>query len=143
MTSIRILETCWTEETSIPDPEDRWDRASTSSSHSIEGFEVDVKWNDLTVSFEPDFNVPYFLLYAVYSTGDSFGHDAGANIEYFGLFEKYETAKLNEKRLKTMTDGGPCTLLTDFGIDFDIFIPWFGYFERLDYIDIEKVQRNK
>lgn len=141
MPSISIIKTSVVEETSTPDPDDEWDRADTSSTHYIDGFEVESKFYDLSVNFEPDYDSTYFLLYAVYSTGDSFGHDHAASIEYLGLFENYETAELNMKRVEAMTDFGSCTLLTDLGMDYDVYIPWFGYFESLNYIRIERISR--
>ena len=130
-------------ETDSPDPDDRWDRASTSTSYDIEGFEISKKYYDLSTDFEPEFNVDYHLLYAVYSSGDSFGHDVGYDIEFLGLYEKKETADLNLKRItdRKKEDEEPTTLLTDFGMCYEFYIPWFGYFESLDYITIETIRR--
>ncbi len=141
MPAISILKTSLLEKTSIPDSNDKWDRADTLTAHRISGFKVDSKFYDLSVAFEPDYDSTYFLLYGVYSTGDSFGHDEASCIEYLGMFENYETAELNMKRVEAMTDFGSCTLLTDLGMDYDVYIPWFGYFESLNYIKIERVSR--
>lgn len=141
MVSIKIIKTSYIEETSTPDSSDEWDRGNTETTHGIEGFEVESKWTDLTVDFEPKYDLTYFLLYAVYSTGDSFGHDEAAGIEFLGMFENYETAELNMKRVEAMTNFGSCTLLTDFGMNYDMYVPWFGYFESLNYIRIQKIQR--
>lgn len=145
MTNIRILECTRTQETSTPDSDDKWDRADTSTSHDIKGFEISEKYFDLTIDFTPEYGIVYFLLYGVYSSGDSFGHDAGYGIEFLGLYEKHKTADLNLKRVEALTVGtrpAPrVTLLTDFGIDYEIYVPWFGYFERLDYLRIEQVFR--
>ncbi len=141
MVSIRIIKTSPREEIGSRDLTDEWDRANTSTTHFIEGFTVESKWHDFSVDFEPNHDSTYFLLYAVYSTGDSFGHDQDGAIEYLGLFENYKTAELNMKRVEAMTDFGSCTLLTDVGMDYDVYIPWFGYFESLSYIRIEKVSR--
>ena len=145
MTSIHIVRDLSTEETTTPDPDDRWERANTSTQHLIYGFEVTESSFDLAVRFEPEFEVDYYLLFAVYSTGDTFGHDVGSGIEFLGLYEKVETAELNRKRVegKSSIDDYTVTLLTDFGIDYDFYIPWFGYFEGLDYIDIETVRRKQ
>ncbi len=145
MTSISIIRDASCTETSVPDPEDRWERAHTSTEHYIYGFRVTGTYFDLAVRFEPEFEVDYYLLYAVYSTGDTFGHDAGGNIEFLGLYEKYETAQMNLMRVqaRTSNDDAPVTLLTDFGIDYEFYIPWFGYFEGLDYVTIETIQRKQ
>lgn len=66
------------------DPNDRWDRDDTASSYTINGI-VKVgedEYQDLTVPYEVEKNTNYFLLYCVYSTGDSFGHDADGRIEF-------------------------------------------------------------
>ncbi len=152
MSEIYIVRDFECEETSVPDPEDRWERANTSTQHYIYGFEVDNGSFDLAVRFDPEFDVDYYLLFAVYSTGDTFGHDAGGNIEFLGLYEKDETAELNQKRVEAQSSmdepeadyfHSTVTLLSDFGIDYDFYIPWFGYFESLDYITIETVRRKK
>ena len=133
------------EETDTPDPDSRWDRASTHTEHFIYSFEVGSNYYDLSIDFDPEFDVDYYLLFAVYSTGDTFGYDAGYNIEFLGLYEKPETADMNKKRVESRTkdDNEPATLLTDFGIDYEFYIPWFGYFENLDHIDVETIRRSK
>src|SRR5210317_84780 len=88
------------------DPDDEWDRDDTYTDHNIEGFraapEEDSKYFDLVVPYEPEFDKEYYLLYAVYSTGDSFGHDDGSGIEYIGLYTENEldVARENLDRVK-------------------------------------------
>lgn len=133
---------------------DQYDRDDTSSSHNIEGFhaalETDNTYFDLTVPFEPEFGKTYYLLYAVYSTGDSFGHDAGHGIEYIGFYrdEELDVAKENQRRIETHARNArspqsySITLKTPSGgRTFDQTTPWVGYFESLDYTEIESIQR--
>ena len=62
------------------------------------------------------------------------------------MYEKSETADLNMKRIEAdkenSSETGTVTLLSDFGIDqYDFCIPWYGYFESLDYITVEAIRR--
>lgn len=140
MTYIKVINSLFSEETSIPN-DDGWDRANTSTTHYIEGFKVSEEYYDLPIDFTPEYDTVYFLLYGVYSTGDSFEFDESRGIEFLGLYGKRETADLNLERIEAFTDIGPITLLTDFGINYDIYIPWNGYFERLEYLRIDQIYR--
>jgi len=149
--SIRIEDDTYGHDTSEPDPTDEWDRASTHTDHSIQGFRVGSEddYGDLTVPFEPEKGVDYYLLYVVYSTGDSFGSDSGAGIEYIGLYsaDELELAKENERRIEAHNrqreGAGQLQLIMNHGrnVEYGVHVPWKGYFEHLDYTRIESVQR--
>lgn len=135
--NVQIIDetSCYSDEPS--DEEDEWYRPNSYTDHEITGFKIDSGYFDLATDFVPEYNTPYYLLFAVWSSGDSFGYDSGAYIEYFGLFENEEIAKLNEQRINDKKEN----LLTDFGMDIPLHIPWDGYFDGLDYLRIEKVYR--
>jgi len=151
--SIRVEDDTYSTVTHPADPDDEWDRDSTSTSHSIQGFyaapEESTRYSDLWVPYEPEFSVDYYLLYAVYSTGDSFGHDDGQGIEYIGLYTENEldVARENQKKIEEHArnkDGDfHVELKTPGGMMFQQHTPWVGYFESLDYTDIESVRRLK
>lgn len=151
---IRVEDDVYVDTTRSADPTDEWDRDDTHTSHNIQGFsaapEEANKYSDLWVPYEPEFDTDYYLLYVVHSTGDSFGHDSGSDIEYIGFYTRNELdiAKENERKIeaheRSQTDEGySVELKTPDGKTFTQNTPWIGYFESLDYINIEKVRRLK
>ena len=142
--NIRIVHTCEVYDNDDGDEsEEQYSyRGTTSTSHYVHGFNVvdDKTYNDLYASFEPKPETDYYLLYAIYSTGDSFGHDDGHCIEYFGLYEEkdLEIAKADQKKLETFerTDSERLCKLSNQSV----YLPWNGYFESLDSVELEKVR---
>ena len=146
--SIEVEDDLRGHETSEADPDDKWSRASTHTDHNITGFKVSPEshYGDVMIPYEPERGVDYYLLCVVYSTGDSFGHDSGSSVEYIGLYTKEElhVAKENERRIETHNSGKHDTtlqLLMPNTYEFRTHIPWHGYFESLDYVDIVTIQR--
>jgi len=96
------------------------------------------------VNFEPVKGKLYHLLYAVYSTGDSFGHDEGRCFEAIGLYKSRKVAEENEKRL---LEGKP-SKKGEWGMEqvllklegttkqHPYYRPWNGYFESLDRLEV-------
>jgi hypothetical protein len=169
MTYVRVNRRSYTEVTEYADPEDEWSRESTATDHSIESIEVTRGKNsyyDLAVPFEVDPSREYYLLYAIYSTGDSFGTDAG-QIEYVGLYEDKNVAYENQRRIEQHSDtyqklnnrwGGTSQqeknrlkkigktfepysvrLITEAEEEFQMHVPWNGYFEELTSIEVQSV----
>lgn len=124
--------------------ENQWDRDDTYEDHNIEGIEV-VKtgFYDVEVGFDILHGMDYYLLYGIYSTGDSFGHDEG-RIEFVDLYEDREVAEENAKRLRAHNDekkdSFSTKLLHENGKEYDCHVPWKGYFERLSYLEVKSVQ---
>lgn len=146
--SIEIIDDSFRTETSAADPNDSWDRGNTQTDHNIEGFyaadEKEGKYYDLVLPYEPEFNKEYYLLYAVYSTGDSFGHDEGAGIEYIGLYKESEIsiARENKRKIEEFDGNDYHIMMKDpNGKEFQQGTPWQGYFEHLNYVDIKSITR--
>jgi hypothetical protein len=138
-------------ETSTPDPDDKWDRASTSRTWDpparvylrdpafYESDEIDA---DLTPG------QVIFLVWVQYSTGDSFGHDSGAGQEVIGWYLNHADAY----RAKDAIDNGPKKYSFEEGGN-TVMVPtfdgqgmrpqncssWVGYFESIDHVSIETV----
>jgi len=151
--SISVVDDVYNSVTRSGDPDDQWDRDDTSTSHNVVGFEAALadegKYFDLTVPYEPEFDKDYHVLYVVYSSGDSFGHDEGYGIEFIGLYteSELETANENQKRIedhyRNQRDSYSVELLTPTGKTFQQHAPWIDYFGGLDYTDIKAVRRQK
>lgn len=152
--SLEIEDDTYGHDTSETDPENSWDRPNTYVSHSITGFralpEADGKYYDLVIPYEPLFDEEYFLLYAVYSTGDSFGHDEGAGCEHIGFYKKsqLEIAQENQRKIeehKTDRNSNSYSIILESpeGKEFEQQTPWVGYFESLDLVEIVGITRQK
>ena len=127
--------------------DDEWDRDSTKTIHNIKGFHVvesegkHYKYYDFVLEEEPQFFQVYFLLYAIYSTGDSFGHDEDAGIEYYGLYtcDQMDIARKNKKALEDADF--EVILLNTNNEEYTENIPWDGYFESLTEVLLEPIVR--
>lgn len=122
------LETqSWTSTTREPSSGDSWDRGDSYTDWSIgDTFTVDSKdsYRATPISFTPVSNTPYYAVYAVWSSGDSFGHDENSNFELFGLYEAREEAEKERNRLAADTSHE---------------VPWNGYFEDLTLLEVKEV----
>ena len=137
------------------DPEDRWDRPDSETIYDVKGFVSRSHPNDgdsdmyrntvncLSVPFKPEIEngKVYFFVYAVYSTGDSFGYDRNGGIEELGLFERREDAnRCRNMALEPEINGShSIQLINNEGIEYKTHCPWFGYFENLEDIEVVPV----
>lgn len=93
-----------------------------------------------------------FLVWAEYSTGDSFGNSDRGSVEVLALFSSMAKALEFKKKLEDWTakknDGAYSG--TDFDYNFkakvdkqeiQFHVPWLGYFEHLDSINIESIAK--
>lgn len=133
-----------TELTREPDSSDSWDRGSTSSSHEILGLVLNS--NDcsfLSERLDIDFDVHagenYYLLYAVYDTGDSFGHDDDRGIEFIDLFKSEEKADKAYEVICRDSKQPRIYIETETGKTHNFYAPWNGYFESLSYVEVKPV----
>lgn len=129
----------WCEVTREAREGDDYDRGNTLTTWSI-GDTISLEyreghWNAGTASIEIKEGVDYFLLYAIYSTGDSFGHDERNRMELVDLFTDRETAKAAAKSLNDEN-----FYINQNGETVDYYRPWCGYFESLDELEVVEVK---
>jgi len=83
------------------------------------------------------------VVWATYSTGDSFGRASGGGSEVFGVFQDLKSATELRTALEEFNtkDYLNCKLniKTSDGQVFTQYVPWTGYFESLDSVDIDVV----
>jgi len=107
---------------------DQWYRGDTSTSWIFGEVSLTSRNKYEEESYPPDFDVKagdtIFLVIAVWSDGDSFGHDSGARSEIFGVYKTFTEARERESELEN-------------GSAKDPYLPWNGYFESLDYVTVE------
>ncbi len=124
---------------------DSWSRDSTSTTWDFD--RIVFYPQGCTERYPLDFDAsPGEVLYAVvavWSTGDSFGHDSGAGMEIICVYktrEKAEALKTKIESLEYDNNGygkNGLTYETESGaVVKDGFVAWAGYFERLDYVTI-------
>lgn len=165
--AIRIVDETHCNTTREHDPNDKWDQDDTSTSHNIKGIEIADKkksfvFHDMEVPFKVRKHVTYFLLYVIYSTGDSFHHSEG-EINFVDLYESRDFAEANkiliEEHYKAVKgdgddmeefrDGGTTrkafekftiALQRSNGNVMNTHVPWTGYFERMTSVSIKEVR---
>lgn len=122
--------------------EDEWDRDDTAANIYVRGIQKVSDRNgyaDLEVDFDVDDNTAYYLLWADYSTADSFGMDDN-QLEIIDLFQTREAA---EKAKEELLEETSSAYTRDNGIQIVYDKPWNGYFEHLNELHVELVRVNK
>lgn len=131
-----------------------WDRGDTETTHSIKGLTRarDDEYSNLAYNLELDSGDSAWLVFVIYSTGDSFGNDDGQCLMPIALFDSCEKAERcvvkiekNEKdyqteKLKRSMDAWTVEYRDNCGIKRSFSAAWRGYFESLDSIEVEQVK---
>lgn len=141
----------YTENLGGQDDNDSWSRDSTNTVNEI-GTEFTVSnkqgYNDIAVDFPIEPNKDYYLLYVEYGTGDSFGSDGG-QLELIDVYEDLgvATEQLNKIELdykiyqkNTYKADYNVTLTLGNGKEVKLSCPWKGYFESLEYVQIQTIR---
>lgn len=131
---------CYT--TREADPNDSWGRDSTARDWTVEGVrlvEADGQ-KVLGADFPVEVGDNVHVVYAVYSTGDTFGSDEGAYLEFISAHKNYEVAQRNLREVekgKHERESYSMVIEFDSGAKVSRHCPWDGYFESLDYVRLE------
>lgn len=116
-----------------------WRGITTYDWFSVTGIEAvpAPQYRDLTVPFQVNPDQDYYLVYARYMTGDSFGSDE--RHEFVDLFTTIAAAQQCVRDLGHVVDYST-RYTRDDGTIIDTHIPWHGYFERLESIEVVTVR---
>ena len=116
-----------------------WSASSTWKDPKF--IEKDNTCPDVTSDYNFAEGTTAFLVWAIWTTGDSFGEHAGGNAEAIWLFETIDAARELENKLRKVPDMEPIkyTSLDKQKIHIRYGLPWSGYFEHLDEIRITPV----
>lgn len=120
-----------------PDTDDKWDRGSTSTTWYFTGARLveQTTYDSMLYPGELKKGDEVWCVFAVYSTGDTFGHDDASQLEFISIHKTEELAKKNADSLQ----GDGRLIEHDDGTVIDIgYKPWTGYFEHLDDMYVEK-----
>lgn len=144
-TKIYIEYDTYTEVTSEANPDDSWSSDSTYSTHCVNNINLKNGYEYCYYPGEVKKGDTLYLLYAVWSTGDSFHRADGSQIDFISVHKSYENAERNEKILEQHTgsfdsDKGNYStkIFLDNGEEYSYCLGWLGYFESLDHIVISK-----
>lgn len=138
--------------------EDEYDNDDTSTSHYVQGLQLLKEGSysrySVPVGFKPVHGVPYHVVCAQYSSGDSFGRYDGQGFEVVGVYRNRDIADENVSRIEKHNEiyrsheYGRGKLPKGFEIfsielksdgrrNYKIHVPWSGYFESLDWVRAE------
>jgi hypothetical protein len=143
--NVYLKKECSITETSTADPDNEWDRPNTFTQWEIPSkaylsYKEDYFIDRLAVHFTPQVGQTCYLVYAIYSTGNSFGHDEDGCLEFIDLFTTREKAEaLIDALRKEEKEDGLTKYIAEDGSEAWYCIPWNGYFESLSVLDIEEV----
>lgn len=127
------------EYTTEADPEDRWSRSSTRKSWTFNRLHQDRGYDSVKVTFKPKNGQIYHVLLGIYSTGDSFGHDENARVEYFDIFEHYNDSRKSYEELARCSRYQYLLYTNHQGRPVKVYNPWNGYFESLSELRVESL----
>lgn len=119
--------------------DDNWDRDDTSSTWDVSGIHLstDDKYRSVPNYLDAKEGDLIWVVYAVYSTGDSFGHDEDGSFEFINVFSNEKDARECAKTLLKTESKNPSYKLSN-GKSVSLgYVPWSGYFETLSYIEYE------
>lgn len=132
--------------TRSPQSDDQWDRGDTETDWEVSGVEIvdsEKDHYDVMADFKVKPGDRIWLVYAIYSTGDSFGNDRGSSIEFFTAHKNEEIASDNGEILARMSKSDShynfnAAITLDSGLRMVVHVPWMGYFEGLDNVHVEQ-----
>ena len=141
-TSISVEYYKWTDNLGGSREDDDYSRDSTSTTWNVSGVFLGEDHNRLSLEGEVQAGDVVWLVYAVWSDGDSFGRDDGARIDFISVHRSELIARENADRLLDVDSdtewGHRVPLELDDHTILDYTVPWLGYFESLDYVRCER-----
>lgn len=133
----------YSENTRESNEDDAWDRGDTDTSWTFLGVNLTQHDSQYALPVEDDIKPgdTVYVVTAVYSTGDTFGHDAGHCMEFISYHKNSEIAYRNKKNIEAGLNKDKAynyTIELDNGNTVSRYCPWDGYFESLDYVEVNE-----
>ncbi|MCA9497314.1 MAG: hypothetical protein KC589_10315 [Nanoarchaeota archaeon] len=106
------------------------------------------KYFDLTIEGNIEYGDILYLVYGKYETGDSFHRETG-RIEFVDVFRDRQNAygckrelenHYNKHKIGIYEEDHYCQLKRENGTLYQYSIPWHGYFERLNFIEVNFIE---
>jgi hypothetical protein len=139
-TDLEVIAQSFNHSSREPDHYSEWDRGTTWTDWTVSGIRLAARYPDITVDFQVKPGEVVHLIYATYSTGDSFGRDENGRIDYILVHKNRELAEKNVELLRAKTNKDQnytVNLTTDTGIVIPYYVPWLGYFQSLTDVYVE------
>jgi len=124
------------------DPDEHYSRDSTDTDITINGLSIVDNYFDTVCQDDISDGEQVGLLWATYSTGDSFGTDRG-QCEFIQALSlsKMHILKQNAETIMSANEAKSSSssvqLLDAYGETYKMGCPWYGYFENLQSVDIK------
>lgn len=118
--------------------DDEWDNGETAADISVQGVEFAERYFDVALPQEyiPG---PLYLLWANFDTGNSFGRQRN-KFEAVDIFQDRARAEAAQRALTDSEEGQSASYVRDDGTTIQYSCPWHGYFEHLNYLEVEEVK---
>lgn len=145
---VEVRYDSFVEVTREPDHNDEYDNGETCTDHSVYGLRLMKNNTDysrgepLLVDFKPEVGKTYHLVYAVYSSNDSFTRNDDYCVAFIEIYSTLEKAKDLCSRLEHTLDK-PITITTENGKTYPYAIPWDNFFCPLSYVRVESFVMEK
>ena len=117
--------------------DEEWGSWSSSNSNYFESVTKTERYPDITSTLDIKEGELCFVVWAEWSSGDSFGTAHNGNTEALAIFKDPESAKAFQKEAENATEYVKDFVTPD-GQVHNIYCPWTGYFESLTEIHIEQ-----
>lgn len=147
-TKLYIDYESYTTVTNRADPDDEWGADDTSTDHYVNGLSLTRKNSHEYCYYPGEVNKgdTLYLIYAIWSTGDSFHHDTRGCIDFVAVYKDKATANLVAHVLENHKHeddrhgkyNWTANIMLDNGEEFKYHVGWLGYFENLDEIYVEE-----
>jgi hypothetical protein len=134
-----VRHTSYTTNTREPNEDDQWDRGDSYTDHHVTGISLSFGQSEVIGPDDVRVGETVYLVYAVYTSGDSFGTDYAANIDFVAVFRNQALADAVKRDIEK-SDGKKSSIKVrlDDGRTFVYGFPWLGYFDSLCYVNVEK-----
>jgi hypothetical protein len=140
MATVYIDATSETQVTRYRNPKELYDSDDTQTSWTIRGLSEIRTSHYIEADFDVDKHGHYYLLYAVWNTGNSFGNSDGYYFEPIDLYKTKSKAKAALEKLNESPSSNVAVLETESGKQYDYTKPWLGYFDSLEELRVVPVE---
>lgn len=122
------------------DKDDEWDHDDTSTDWWFKSAHLTKNQEDYSDAIYPGFleaGDVVHIVWAVWSTGDSFGRSEHGQMEVISVHKDPVVALNNRKSLEDCQNHGPVNIYQDDGSVYQYYVGWNEYFESLSYVQVQ------
>jgi hypothetical protein len=118
---------------------------SESYSNRLATVDIAEQYPDIVSTIKFNNGDTAYVVWAEYSSGDSFGHGDCSGTEVIAIFETHAPAEELAQFLLTVTEYSFDYTTSDGQVHKSLYAPWNGYFESLNeiHVDMCNIGKNK